>query len=155
MILTFWYIQLASLQLQSLQKNKLLNSYHPLPKEIMSSSCIKVYLSAATVKVRSLHLHKVPYEITNIHAPRLHGQPLTNNIYMLPTHMIVTSIYNIIPGHVGIQPNEVIDQVAKSYAASFTTSQQSILDTDLTALKSALQQNLTKHWINSTPLLGV
>ena len=56
-------------------------------------------------------------------------------------------------GHVGIQPNEVIDQLAKSYAASFTRPQQSILlDTDLTALKSALQQNLSKQWINSTPL---
>ena len=59
-----------------------------------------------------------------------------------------------IPGHVGIQPNEVIDHLAKSYAASFPRAQQSILDTDLTAIKSALQQNLIKQWINSTPLLG-
>ena len=59
-----------------------------------------------------------------------------------------------IPGHVGIQPNEVIDQLAKSYAASFTLQQQSTLDTDLTALKSTLHQTLIKHWISSTPLLG-
>ena len=59
-----------------------------------------------------------------------------------------------IPGHVGIQPNEVIDQLTKTYAASFTTEQQSILDTDLTALKSTLHQTLIKHWISSIPLLS-
>ena len=59
-----------------------------------------------------------------------------------------------IPGHVGIQPNEVVDHLAETYAASFTTTQQSVLDTDLTALKSTLHQTLIKHWIRSTPLLG-
>ena len=59
-----------------------------------------------------------------------------------------------IPGHVGIQPNEIVDHLEKMYAASFTPSQQSILETDLTALKSTLHQTLIKHWIHSTPLLG-
>ena len=59
-----------------------------------------------------------------------------------------------IPGHVGIQPNEIVDQLAKLYAASFNPDQQSVLDTDLTTLKSALHQTLIKHWISSTPLLG-
>ena len=64
-------------------------------KKIMSSSCINIYLLATTVKVCSLHLQKVLYKITNISAPRLHGWSLTNHIYMLPTHTIVTSMYNI------------------------------------------------------------
>lgn len=76
------------------------------------------------------------------------------------TYLHVTDTYDChfnlqyIPRHVRIQPNEVVDQLAKSYAASFTPEQQSILDTDLTALKSTLYQTLIKHWISSIPLLG-
>ena len=104
----------------------------------------------------SLHLHKVPYVITPIpHAPILCGHLLTNPSFLkLPTNTIVLFHIHYIPGHVGIQPNEIVDQLAKSYATSFTPSQQSTLKTDLTALKTALQSNLIKQWINSTPLLG-
>ena len=76
------------------------------------------------------------------------------------SYLHVTNTYDCnfhiqyIPGHVGIQPNEVVDHMVKMYAASFTPTQQSILDTDLTALKSTLHQTLIKHWISSTPLLG-
>ena len=50
--------------------------------------------------------------------------------------------------------NEVIDQLAKSYADSFTPSQQCTLPTELSALKSALKHYLIEQWHNSTPLLG-
>ena len=83
------------------------------------------------------------------------GHLLTNPSFLkLPTNTIVLFHIHYIPGHVGIQPNEIVDQLAKSYATSFTLSQQSTLKTDLTALKTALQSNLIKQWINSTPLRG-
>ena len=92
---TFWHILLITPPLPSLQKNKLLNFFHhSLRKTTMSYSCINWSSSlAATDKAPLLHLLKVLYEITNTHAQRLHGQPLTNPTCMLLTPMIVISIY--------------------------------------------------------------
>ena len=153
MILTFWHILLASLQLQFLQKNKLLNLFHLLLKkhELFLHKCIFVGsdCQSALIALAEGPLQDYQCSCTKI---------AWSTTYQSYLHIANTYDCNFhiqyIPGNVGIQPNKVIDQFAKTYAVSFTTEQQSIPDTDLTALKSTLQQALFKHWISSIPLLG-
>jgi hypothetical protein len=59
-----------------------------------------------------------------------------------------------IPAHVGIEPNETVDLLAKHYASTFSPFNQLSANIDLSALKSALKRSLIQQWINTTPLLG-
>jgi hypothetical protein len=59
-----------------------------------------------------------------------------------------------IPAHVGLEPNETVDSLAKHYASAFSPTDQFNANIDLSALKSTLKHSLLRQWINSTPLLG-
>ena len=154
MILTFWHILLVTLPLLSLQKKQVLellpsfikNQDLFLHKQIfIGSDCQSMLVTLAQGP-----LHDYQHSCTKI---------TWSTTYQSYLHVANTYDCNIhiqyILGHVGIQPNEIIDHLAKTYAASFTATQQSVLlDTDLTALETTLHKTLIKHWISSTPLLG-
>jgi hypothetical protein len=59
-----------------------------------------------------------------------------------------------IPAHVGIEPNETIDHLAKHYASAFSPAEQYSANIELSALKTTLKHSLLQQWNNTTPLLG-
>ena len=59
-----------------------------------------------------------------------------------------------IPGHVGIEPNEMVDDLAHHYATNFECSVQQHIPIELKSLKTLLKRAATRHWLNTTPTLG-
>ena len=59
-----------------------------------------------------------------------------------------------IPAHVGIEPNEIVDSLAKEYARAFSQAEQNSVNIELSTLKASLKRSLLNQWINTTPLVG-
>jgi hypothetical protein len=136
-----------------LQKNKLLNSCLPSSTVIQSLSPTNTYSSAVIVKVVCEPLRKDPYVIMHTAATTSIGlQHIRLTLMQLPP--TIATYLQYIPAHVGIEPSETIDSLAKHYASAFSPTNQFNANIDLSALKSTLKHSLLCQWINSTPLLG-
>jgi hypothetical protein len=59
-----------------------------------------------------------------------------------------------LPAHVGIAPNEEVDDVARDYSERFPASVQNQQPIELKALKSTLKRRLKQKWMRGAPLRG-
>jgi hypothetical protein len=58
------------------------------------------------------------------------------------------------PAHVSIKPNEIVNNLAKEYARTFSQAEQNSVNIELSTLKASLNCSLLQQWINTTLLLG-
>jgi hypothetical protein len=75
--------------------------------------------------------------------------------YMDTAHELNCDFYfQYIPAHVSITPNEQVNDIAYHDTQVFSSAMQMNQPIKLKSLKTAMQQSLLQHWINTTPILG-
>jgi hypothetical protein len=62
--------------------------------------------------------------------------------------------FHYIPAHVGITPNEHVNDIAYHDAHVFSSAMQMDQPIELKSLKTAMKQSLIQRWIQTTPIIG-
>ena len=62
--------------------------------------------------------------------------------------------FQYVPAHVGIAPNEQVNDIAYHDAQVFTPAMQMNQPIELKSIKTSIQQSLLQRWVNTTPILG-